>query len=75
MFRQVQINLPFLDTIQQLPSYAKFLKDFITVKRRTNVPKKVCLTELVSSILQFKLPIKYKDPGCPTIGVNRIEKA
>jgi len=62
-----------------LSSYAKFLKDLITVKRKTNVPKKVCLTEQVSSILQCKLPIKYKDSRCPTIsctiGVNRIEKA
>jgi hypothetical protein len=37
------------------------------------------LTEQVSSILQCRLPIKYKDPGCPTIscttGVNHIEKA
>jgi hypothetical protein len=31
------------------------------------VPKKAYLTEQVSSILQCKLPIKYKDPGCPTI--------
>jgi len=58
---------------------AKILTDLITVKRRTNVPKKVCLTEQVSSILQCKLPIKYKDPGCPTIscmiGVSQIEKA
>jgi hypothetical protein len=55
-----------------VPSYAKFLKDLITVKRKTNVPK-------VSSILQCRLPIKYKDPGCPTIsctiGVSHIEKA
>jgi len=55
------------------------LKDLITVKRRTNVPKKVCLTEQVSSILQCKLPIKYKNLGYPTIfcmiGVSRIEKA
>jgi hypothetical protein len=62
-----------------VPSYAKFLKDLITIKRKTNVPKKVCLTEHVSSILQFKLPIKHKDPGCPTIscmiGVSCIEKA
>jgi hypothetical protein len=33
----------------------------------------------VSSILQCKLPIKYKDPGCPTIacmiGVSQINKA
>jgi hypothetical protein len=79
VFKQVHLNIPFLDAIRQVPSYAKFLKDLITVKRKTNVPKKVCLTEQVSSILQCKLPIKYKDPGCPTIsctiGVNRIEKA
>jgi hypothetical protein len=62
-----------------VPSYAKFLNDLITVKRKTNVSKKVCLTEHVSLILQCKLPIKHKDPGCPTIscmiGVRRIEKA
>jgi hypothetical protein len=49
------------------------------VKRKTNVPKKAFLTEQVSSILQCKLPIKYKDPGCPTItcmiGVSQIERA
>jgi len=79
VFKQVQINIPFLDAIQQVPSYAKFLKDLITVKRKTNVPKKVCLTEQVSSILQCRLLIKYKDPGCPTIsctiGVSHFEKA
>jgi hypothetical protein len=26
VFKQVQINIPFLDAIQQIPSYAKFLK-------------------------------------------------
>ena len=66
-------------SIQQVPSYAKFLKDLITVKRRMNVLKKEFLTEQVSSILQCKLPIKYKDPRCSTIacmiGVNRIERA
>jgi hypothetical protein len=79
VFKQVQINIPFLDAIQQILSYAKFLKDLITVKRKTNVPKKAFLTEQVSSILQCKLPIKYKDPGCPTItcmiGVSQIERA
>jgi hypothetical protein len=62
-----------------VPSYTKFLKDLITVKRKTNIPKKVCLTEQVSSNLQCRLPIKYKDPECPTIscriGVSHIEKA
>ena len=44
VFKHVQINIPFLDAIQQVPSYAKFLKDLVTVKRTTNVPKKVFLT-------------------------------
>ena len=37
------------------------------MKMKTNVPKKAFLTEQVSSILQCKLPIKYKDHRCPTI--------
>jgi hypothetical protein len=51
VFKQVQINIPFLDAIQQVPSYAKFMKDLVTIKRKTNVPKKAYLTEQVSSIL------------------------
>ena len=77
VFKQVQINIPFLDAIQQVPSYAKFLKDWVIVKRKNNVSKKAFLIEQVSSILQCKLPIKYKDPECPTIscmiGANQIE--
>jgi hypothetical protein len=52
VFKQVQINIPFLDDIQQIPSYGKFLKDLVTVKRKTNVPKKAFMTEQVSAILQ-----------------------
>ena len=79
VFKNVHINIPFLDAIQQVPSYAKFLKDLITIKRRKNVPKKAFLTEQVSSIIQSRIPIKYKDPGCPTvtcrIGEHHIERA
>ena len=32
LFKQVQINLPLLDAIKQVPSYAKFLKDLCTQK-------------------------------------------
>jgi hypothetical protein len=78
VFKQVQINIPFLDAIQQMPSYAKFLKDLITVKRKMKVSKKAFMTEQIISILQCKLPIKYKDPSCPTItcmiGIGRIER-
>jgi len=67
MFNQVKLNVPLLDAIQQVPAYAKFLKDMCTKKRKTNVPKKVFLATNISEILSGPIPVKYKDPGCPTI--------
>jgi len=79
IFKQVKINIPLLDAIKQVPSYAKFLKDLCTVKRKLNVKKKAFLAEQVSAILQNNNALKYKDPGCPTIsciiGEHKIEKA
>ena len=40
------------------------------MKRGLNVDKKAFLTEQVSAIIQSKTPVKYKDPGSPTISVN-----
>ena len=40
------------------------------MKRGLNVDKKTFLTEQVSAIIQSKTPVKYKDPGSPTISVN-----
>ena len=56
--------------IKQVSTYEKFLKDLCTVKRGLNVTKKAFLTKQVSAIIQCKSPVKYKDPGCPTISVN-----
>ncbi|XP_074342692.1 uncharacterized protein LOC141680335 [Apium graveolens] len=79
VFKQVKINIPLLDAIQQIPSYAKCLKDLCTHKRTTYVSKKAFLTSHVSSILSNQIPVKYKDPGCPTIssviGNTFIDKA
>ena len=79
VLRQVKVNIPLLDMIKQVPTYAKFLKDLCTVKRGFNVNKKTFLTKQVSAIIECKTPMKYKDPGCPTISVNiggiSVEKA
>ena len=78
-FKQVRINIPLLDAIKQVPSYAKFLKDLCTVKRKLNVKKKAFLAEQVSAILQNNNALKYNDPGYPTIscfiGEHKIERA
>ena len=70
VLRQVKVNIPLLDMIKQIPTYAKFLKDLCTVKRGLNVNKKAFLTEEVSAIIECKTPVNYKYPGCPTISVN-----
>ena len=70
VLRQVKVNIPLLDMIKQVPTYAKFLKDLCTVKKGLGIEKKVFLTEQVSAIIQSKTPVKYKDPGSPTISVN-----
>ncbi|CAN6677577.1 unnamed protein product [Malus baccata var. baccata] len=66
-FRRVQVNLPLLDAIKQVPKYAKFLKELCTNKRRFNDQETVALSEEVSAILQRKLPPKLKDVGSFTI--------
>ena len=70
VLRQVKVNIPLLDMIKQVPTYAKFLKDLCTVKKGLGIEKKAFLTEQVSAIIQSKTPMKYKDPGSPTILVN-----
>ena len=55
VLRQVKVNIPLLDMIKQVPTYAKFLKDLCTIKRGLNVNKKVFLIEQVSVIINASL--------------------
>ena len=65
--KQVKVYIPLLDAIKQVPSYAKFLKDLCTIKRKLKVKKSVFMAEQVSTILSTNNKLKYKDPNCPTI--------
>ena len=60
VLRQVKVNIPLLDMIKQVSTYAKFLKDLCIVKRGLNVNKKAFLTEQVSAIIQCKSPVSTK---------------
>ncbi|CAN6567547.1 unnamed protein product [Malus baccata var. baccata] len=66
-FRKVQVNIPLLDAIKQVPRYAKFLKELCTTRRRISNKEVVQVSENVSAVLQRKLPPKCKDPGSLTI--------
>ena len=69
LFKQVKLNIPLLDAIKQIPSYAKFLKDLCTVKRKLGVNKEAFMTEQSTSLIRNNLPQKYKDPGSLTISI------
>ena len=43
----MKVNIPLLDLINQVPAYAKFLKDLCTIKRGLGIEKKAFLTEHV----------------------------
>ncbi|KAM1519888.1 hypothetical protein ACFX1Z_022643 [Malus domestica] len=66
-FRKVQVNIPLLDAIKQVPRYAKFLKELCTTRKRISNKEVVKVSENVSAVLQRKLPPKCKDPGSFTI--------
>ncbi|KAL6219676.1 hypothetical protein ACLB2K_007435 [Fragaria x ananassa] len=53
--------------VKTIPSYAKFLKDMCTKKKKFKEHEQVALCEEVSAIIQRKLPPKLKDPGSFTI--------
>ncbi|XP_071926075.1 uncharacterized protein [Coffea arabica] len=79
VFRKVEINIPLLEAIKQVPKYAKFLKNLCTHKRKLRGDERVVVGENVSSMLQRKLPPKCGDPGMFTIpckiGNTPIRKA
>ena len=67
MFKKLHINILFVDALEQMPSYVKFMKDILSMKRRLSDFKTINLIEECSAILQRKLPQKLKDPGSFTI--------
>ncbi|XP_043809770.1 uncharacterized protein LOC122723081 [Manihot esculenta] len=61
IFRKVQVNISLLETIKQIPRYAKFLKDLCTNKRKLYGYEKIKVGENVSAVLQRKIAQKCKD--------------
>ena len=58
IFNQVKLNVPFLDAIQQVPTYAKFLKDMCTKKRKTNITRRVFMATNISELLSGPIQVK-----------------
>ncbi|XP_073120177.1 uncharacterized protein [Henckelia pumila] len=63
VFKKLHINIPFADSLLQMHSYAKFLKEILSNKRKIEAHAMVNLIENCSALVQNKIPLKLKDPG------------
>ncbi|KAL4353333.1 hypothetical protein GQ457_06G014240 [Hibiscus cannabinus] len=67
ILKQVHINLPLVEALQQIPNYAKFLKDMVTRKRRIEEFETAAGTETCLALMHNKVQAKKTDPGSFTI--------
>ena len=56
MFRKLEINIPFVEALNQMPHYAKFMKDIISKKSNLDQKGVVSLFANCSAIIQKKVP-------------------
>ena len=63
IFKKLHINKPFLEALENMPSYVKFMKKILASKKKLEEYGTITLTEECSPILQKKLPQKLQDPG------------
>ncbi|CAM8926089.1 unnamed protein product [Rhodiola kirilowii] len=77
LFSRVEINIPILEAIKQIPRYAKFLKELCTNRRRGTCVDQELMSRNVLAVIQRTVPPKCGDPGTYTIpctiGNIRIE--
>jgi len=63
MMNKIYIDVPFTEVLTQMPTYAKFLKEILSKKRKIEECETVNLMEECSAIIQNRLPPMFKDPG------------
>ncbi|XP_025628423.1 uncharacterized protein [Arachis hypogaea] len=52
VFKKLEINIPLAEALEQMPLYAKFLKELINKKRSYNEKETVILTQECSTVIQ-----------------------
>ncbi|XP_074276925.1 uncharacterized protein LOC141600582 [Silene latifolia] len=65
ILKGMNVTIPFLDMITGIPSYGKFLKELVTLKKKNGEVQTINLSKECSAILTHtnKLPNKLEDPG------------
>ncbi|XP_070008217.1 uncharacterized protein [Nicotiana sylvestris] len=66
ILKQLSVNILFVEAFQEMPGFAKYLKDLIT-KKRTAKNEVVNVTHWISSIIATTTVQNKEDPGAFTI--------
>ena len=60
MFKKIEINIPFLEALTEMPHYAKFMKDLLSKKRKFTEEWIVSLNATYNAVIQKSIPEKKK---------------
>ncbi|KAL9232893.1 hypothetical protein vseg_007955 [Gypsophila vaccaria] len=63
ILKTVNVEVPFLDIVSEIPSYWKFLKELISKKRKIEYVQSMSLSHESSAMLMKKIPPKLEDQG------------
>ena len=79
MFKNLEVNIPFMDASGEMPNYVKFMKEIMSNKKKLDAYGTMNLSKGCSTIIQRKLLEKLRDLGsftitC-TIGEHNFKKA
>ncbi|KAK4715893.1 hypothetical protein R3W88_014231 [Solanum pinnatisectum] len=66
MLRQLSVNIPLVEALEQMPGYAKFMKDLVTKKRAVSI-NLIDNVHHCSAIATRSMVQKKEDPGAFTI--------
>ncbi|XP_057755876.1 uncharacterized protein LOC130975060 [Arachis stenosperma] len=63
IFASLHVNIPFIEALQQMPSYIKCMKELLTKKNPLKGGQTIVMNKECSALIQKDLPTKKKDPG------------
>ncbi|XP_075076544.1 uncharacterized protein LOC142163183 [Nicotiana tabacum] len=67
ILRQIQLNIPLMDALREMPSYAKMMKDLMSQKFDFQDLSTVTLTQTCSAVMTRPMAQKMSNPGSFTI--------
>nr|XP_009785896.1 PREDICTED: uncharacterized protein LOC104234094 [Nicotiana sylvestris] len=67
MLKQIQVNIPLIEALKEMPGYAKMMKDLMSRKFDFQDLATVTLTQTCSAVVTRPVAEKLSDPGSFTI--------